>query len=389
MTAAFDVIVLGVGGMGSAACHQLAGRGARVLGLEQFPLVHDKGSSHGQTRIIRQAYFEHPDYVPLLLRTYELWRQLEQSSGTTLFHQVGLVLSGQATGETIRGAKMSADLHHLHIEELTAGDAGKRWPALSFPVDHTVVFEPLAGLLLVEACVQAQIDQAIRCGATIRADERVLGWSSNGNSVVVRTDRDDYTAGSLVVTAGAWAGQCLGDLGLPLQVVRKFVGWFPIREGRFGIDQGMPTWFFELPHGTFYGFPSLDGRTAKLAEHSGGQSVDDPAMVDRKLHAEDLTRLAAFIPSHLPGLNAVPTEHSVCLYTLTPDQHFIVDIHPQWNNVAIAAGFSGHGFKFAPVIGEALADLALNRSTALPIGFLGLTYRWLVRPPVPPCAGRG
>ena len=373
MTAAFDVIVLGVGGMGSAACHQLAGRGVRVLGLEQFPLVHDRGSSHGQTRIIRQAYFEHPNYVPLLLRTYELWRQLEQASGTTLFHQVGLVLSGQAAGETIAGAKTSAELHRLVIEELTSAEAGKRWPAMAFPVDHTVVFEPLAGLLLVESCVQANIDQAVQSGAVIRAGERVLGWSSNGSSVVVRTDREEYTAGSLIVTAGAWAGQCLADLGLPLQVVRKFVGWFPIREGRFGIDQGMPTWFVEMPHGTFYGFPSLDGRSLKMAEHSGGQPVKDPSQVDRIQHPEDLPRLQGFLRSHLPGLNEIPDQHSVCLYTLTPDQHFIVDIHPQWNNVAIAAGFSGHGFKFAPVIGEALADLALNRSTPLPIGFLGLT----------------
>ncbi len=372
MTAPFDVIVLGVGGMGSAACHQLARRGARVLGLEQFTLRHDRGSSHGETRIIRQAYFEHPDYVPLLLRTYDLWHQLEQAAGGTLFQQVGLVLSGVRTGETIAGAKMSADLHQLAIEELTATDANRRWPSLTFPAEHMVVFEPLAGLLRVEDCVQAHIDQAIQCGAVIQPDERVRDWTSNGSSVVVRTDRAEYSAGSLVITAGAWASQCLSEIGLPLNVVRKFVGWFPIRDGRFGVDQGMPTYFFELPHGTFYGFPSMDGRTVKLAEHSGGQPVDDPAHVDRAMHDEDITRLADFIRLHLPGLDTTPARHSVCLYTLTPDQHFIVDTHPQWNNVAIAAGFSGHGFKFAPVIGEALADLALNRSTTLPISFLSL-----------------
>jgi sarcosine oxidase len=372
MTGAFDVIVLGVGGMGSAACHQLAARGARVLGLEQFSLVHDRGSSHGETRIIRQAYFEHPDYVPLLLRTYDLWHRLEQSAGRTLFQQVGLALSGVSTGETISGSRLAARQHGLAIEELTATQAGKRWPALSFPENHSVVFEPRAGLLHVEACVQAHIDQAIQSGADIRAGERVLGWKSNGTSITVRTDSAEYSAGALVVTSGAWAGECLRELGLPLRVVRKFVGWFPILHGAFGADQGMPTYFFELPGGTFYGFPSLDGSTVKMAEHSGGQPVDDPSAVDRTMAPDDIVRLAEFARAHLPGLGATPTRHSVCLYTMSPDQHFMIDSHPQWNNVVFAAGFSGHGFKFAPVIGEALADLALNRATDLPIGFLRL-----------------
>lgn len=372
MIGSYDVIVLGVGGMGSAACQQLAGRGARVLGLEQFQLVHDRGSSHGETRIIRQAYFEHPDYVPLLLRTYELWRQLEQGTGHTLFDQVGLVMSGLAEGETISGAKNSAKLHQLAIEELTASDANRRWPAFSFPDEHAVVFEPVAGMLRVEACVQANLDRATEQGAEIHANEQVLSWTSTGNSVSVQTNRGQYSAGSLVITAGPWASRSLQGLGLPLQVLRKFVGWFPIRQGPYRADQGMPTYFFELPHGTFYGFPSIDGQTVKMAEHSGGQPVDDPTQVDRELHDLDLPRLSDFLQAHLPGLSPAPARHSVCQYTMTPDQHFIVDTHPQWPNVALAAGFSGHGFKFAPVIGEALADLALNRSTQLPIGFLSL-----------------
>jgi sarcosine oxidase len=372
MTETFDVIVLGVGGMGSAACHQLARRGARVLGLEQFPLVHDRGSSHGQTRIIRQAYFEHHDYVPLLLRAYELWNNLEQTADCILFQQVGLVLSGRPEGETISGALMSARLHSLQVETYSATDAARRWKSLSFPEDHTVVFEPKAGLLRVESCVQSQIDQAALLGARFHAGERVQEWSSNGRTVWVRTDRGEYTATSLVVAAGAWAGPILQTLHLPLNVVRKFVGWYPIQSGGFAAEHGMPTYFYELPHGTFYGFPSIDGRTVKAAEHSGGQPVDDPAAVDRAMHDEDLPQLDAFIQSHLPGLQPTPVEHSVCLYTLTPDQHFIVDIHPEWDNVSIAAGFSGHGFKFAPVIGEALADLALDQSTDLPIEFLRL-----------------
>ncbi|MEI8379715.1 MAG: N-methyl-L-tryptophan oxidase [Planctomycetota bacterium] len=372
MNPAYDVIVLGVGAMGSATCHQLAIRGARVLGLEQFPFVHDRGSSHGETRIIRQAYFEHPDYVPLLLKTYAHWEQLEQAANEKLFHKVGLVLSGLADGETIAGARLSARLHGLPIENLTPGEANRRWPALSFSPDHDVVFEPAAGYLRVEACVQQQINQAIALGAKIRANERVVNWSSNGNSVTVRTEHDEFTAGALVVTAGSWAARVMQDLGLPLNVIRKFVGWFPARDRKTTRESEIPTYYFELPHGNFYGFPSIDGFSVKMAEHSGGQPVVDPDNVDREMHPDDITRLAGFLQSHLTGLDATPTKYAVCLYTLTPDQHFIVDTHPQWKNVAIAAGFSGHGFKFAPVIGEAMADLTLNRTTRLPIEFLRL-----------------
>lgn len=377
MATAFDVIVLGVGAMGSAACHQLASRGARVLGLEQFPLVHDRGSSHGETRIIRQAYFEHPNYVPLLKRAYDLWNRVESVDPTQprLFEKVGLLLSGRPDGDTIRGAKTSAEMHDLTIEQLTPSDAARRWPTFAFPADHAVVYEPNAGFLRVEACVQRQIDSAMQLGAIVHSEERVIGWASDGASVVVRTDRAEYSAASLVITAGAWAAQCLVGLGLGLNVVRKFVGWFPIAalessEDRHNWDRGMPTFFFELPHGAFYGFPSIDGRTVKAAEHSGGQPVDDPNQVDRQMKEDDVCRLKQFIDVHLPGLGHDPAKHSVCLYTMTPDQHFVVDLHPTWTNVAFAAGFSGHGFKFSPVIGEALADLSLERTTSLPIEFL-------------------
>lgn len=372
MIDSYDVIVVGVGGMGSAACQHLASRGQRVLGLEQFPLVHDRGSSHGETRIIRQAYFEHPDYVPLLLRTYELWNDLERNTRRTLFHQVGLILSGVADGETIAGARNASRLYEIPLENLTGAEARRRWNLFQFPDEHDVVFELKAGFLRVEACVQAQIDQAIQLGAAIHADERMIEWQSTGNTVVVRTDRATYSAGKLVIAAGAWAGQYLAQLGLPLKIARKFVGWFRIPPNREDAFRGIPTYFFELPHGTFYGFPSIDGQTAKLAEHSGGQPIADPANVDRECHADDTPRLMAFVQGHLPGLCPDLDRHSVCLYTLTPDQHFIIDRHPEHDNVAIAAGFSGHGFKFTPVVGEALADLATHGTTDLPIRFLGI-----------------
>ncbi len=373
VSSVYDVIVLGVGGMGAAACLHLARRGASVLGLEQFALFHDRGSSHGESRIIRQAYFEHPDYVPLLFRAYDLWHDLERATGRTLLLRTGLILSGPPDGETIRGARLSASRHHLPLENLTPGAATARWPAFHFPHDHTVAFEPAAGTLLVEACVQAHVEQARHHGADLRANETVRSWSSDGRSVIVRTESDEYHARSLIVTAGAWAGRCVTDLGVSLNVVRKFVAWFPIREGEFRAERGVPTYFFEMPNGTFYGFPSLDGTTIKMAEHSGGEPVADPAHVDRTRHSSDVERLREFLLAQLPGIEPEPARHSVCLYTLSPDQHFIVDLHPRWSNVAVACGFSGHGFKFAPVVGEALADLAQRGSTSLPIDFLGLS----------------
>ena len=366
----FDVIVIGVGGMGSAACAELARRGVRVLGLDQFELVHDRGSSHGESRIIRKAYFEHPDYVPLLHRAYDLWHALERTTGRTLFLPTGLVLSGPPHGETIQGARLSASQHGIELQNLTLNEAQLRFPGFSFPSDHDVAFEPGAGTLLVEECVQAHIDEAVRLGATIHGNEPVLEWSSTGERVLVRTSIGEYQSKSLIITAGAGAGDSLKSLDLPLKVVRKFVGWFPCRSNDYQARNGSPTFFFELPHGTFYGFPSLDGSTVKMAEHSGGESVIDPWNVDRACHTSDLIRLQQFLKSHLPNVDVTPARHAVCLYTLTPDHHFVIDRHPEWTNVAFAAGFSGHGFKFCPVVGEALADLVQCGKTTLPIQFL-------------------
>lgn len=368
----FDTIVIGVGGMGSATCFELARRGQRVLGLEQFPLVHDKGSSHGESRIIRKAYFEHPDYVPLLHRTYELWHQLEQSTNRTLFHPTGLVLSGPPEGDTIRGARLSAAQYGLELQNFRSREAQQRFPGFRFPDNHEVAFEPGAGTLFVEACVQAHIDEAIRLGASIHGNEQVIDWTSDGTSVRVRTTAGEYIAQRLVVTAGAWASRLMHSLGLELTVLRKFVGWFRIQSNDYLAANGFPTFFFELPAGAFYGFASFDGTTVKVAEHTGGQVVGDPLNVDRQCHPDDLRSISTFIEAHLPEVGRDPVRHSVCLYTMSPDHHFVIDVHPTWRNVVFAAGFSGHGFKFCPVVGEALADLAILGSTRLPIQFLAL-----------------
>ena len=366
----FDTIVIGVGGMGSAACEQLARRGLKVLGLEQFPLVHHQGSSHGETRIIRKAYFEHPDYVPLLTKSYEGWADLERRSGRHLFERTGLVISGPAEGLTIAGARQSAQEYQIPVLNFHPVAATERFPGLRFPADHDVVFEPGAGTLFVEDCVQTHIEQAVQYGAMIHASEPVESWMSDGQQVCVRTKQAEYTARSLVLTAGAWASSCLTDVGIRFQVLRKFLGWFPVRDQHCCANQGCPTFFYELGDRTFYGFPSFDGKTVKVAEHSGGQPLTNPADINRDCDSDDVVFLEDCLKQLLPGVVPQLNRHAICLYTLTTDQHFVVDLHPSWSNVSFAAGFSGHGFKFCPVIGQALADLAERKSTDLPIQFL-------------------
>ncbi len=370
MTARYDCIVLGLGGFGSAALYHAAARGLSVLGLEQFSIGHDRGSSHGETRIIRKAYFEHPDYVPLLLRAYELWRDLEGAEELSLMHLCGLMLAGPPDGETIAGARLSARLHDLVLEDVTPAEFAGRFSGFRIPANFDVVFEPEAGYLEVENCVRAHVDAALRTGATVAADEAVLDWSSVGNTFRVRTSRGEYESAALILTAGAWTSAVLASLALPLEVVRKPQFWFAVRSRAYAENRSTPAFYYELPYGLFYGFPSRDGATLKAAEHSGGDRVSDPGQLDRTVRQRDWESLGRFLRECLPEVDPNPRRSSVCLYTLSPDRHFIVDRHPQLQHVAFGAGFSGHGFKFTPVIGEALVDLAIDGHTKYPIEFL-------------------
>lgn len=372
MAHTYDVIVLGVGGFGSGAFDHLARRGLKVLGLDRFPPGHDRGSSHGETRIIRKAYFEHPDYVPLLLRAYDLWHELERDSGQTLFHRAGLLISGPPEGEAVAGARLARERYDVPLEEIPRADLQTRFPGFRIPAEFDAVFEPEGGYLEVENCVLAHAERGERAGGVIRSNETVRAWSSNGRTVTVTTERDTYSAASLVITAGAWAGTLLADLRIPLQVVRKPLFWCPVRSGDYAVRSGCPTFYFDLPRGSFYGFPSIDGSTLKVAEHTGGSPVDDPLLVNREIQPDDFPRVGEFLSEHMPQIDPQPARHSVCLYTKTPDHHFAVDVHPEYRNVAVGAGFSGHGFKFTSVLGEALADLATTGRSELPIGFLSL-----------------
>ncbi|HTI49943.1 MAG TPA: N-methyl-L-tryptophan oxidase [Planctomycetaceae bacterium] len=393
MTSIYDAIVLGVGGFGSSALYHLARRGARVLGIEQFEVAHDRGSSHGQTRIIRQAYFEHPDYVPLLLHAYDLWRELERETGRALLNQVGLFISGLPECESVSGTIFAARTHGLPLLELSAKEAHRRFPGFHFPDEFAIVFEERAGFLAVEACVAAHVDAALRHGAELHTGEAVVSIAAEGDAVRVGTNRQNYLAQRLIITAGPWAQQVLqaGDLGLRtdsvlgprgdwLAVVRKPIFWFPAGR-QFDVDQRCSTFFFETSAGQFYGFPRIDGQSIKVAEHTQGDAVADPLTVDREMHAADLARIANFLWQHLPDVATQPVRHSVCMYTRTPDCHFIIDRHPEFAAVVLGMGFSGHGFKFTTVLGQALAELALDGATSLPVEFLSLARLQACTPP--------
>jgi monomeric sarcosine oxidase len=366
----YDAIVIGAGGVGSAALFHLARRGLRVIGLDRFPPGHDRGSSHGQTRIIRQAYYEHPNYVPLLFRAYELWHELEVISNEKLFHQVGLMSGGPPAGEIIAGVELAADTHNLPIERLTAREAAERWPGFRVPESFGIVFESRAGYLMVEDCVRAHIAAAKQAGAQLRHGLTVLGWKPNGRGITVDTDEGALTADRLVITAGAWASDLLASLNVPFQVLRKPLFWYKTSDSGYNVDAGCPCFFFDTLNGQFYGFPQSGSSGVKIAEHTGGDPVADPLNVDRTLHTEDRKRVEACITEHLPGVSHECMADAVCMYTMSPDQHFVVGRHADHPQVVFTAGLSGHGFKFTSVLGEIMAELATQEKSRLPIEFL-------------------
>jgi sarcosine oxidase len=366
-----DVIVLGLGGMGSAAAAHLAARGVRVLGLEQFTPGHALGSSHGDSRIIRQAYFEDPAYVPLLLRSYELYADLEASSPGILTQTGGLML-GTAASETVAGSLASARQHGLPHEVLDADAIRDRFPLFAPAEDTIALFEERSGFVRPEQTVREHLRRAGTAGADLRFGERVLGWTATDRGVTVHTSESAYDAGRLVVAAGAWAPSLLADLGVPLRVERQLMHWFaptgsiePWQVGRH------PVWIWEAtPEVQSYGFPAYgdpaDGVKVTFYRDSGSGAAD-PDALDREIHADEVDRLAEHLSTRLPALPGRHLHGVACMYTSAPDEHFVIAPHPGHATVTVAAGFSGHGFKFAPVVGEILADLALDGTTAHPI----------------------
>lgn len=367
MAETFDAIVLGVGGMGASTCAELARRGRRVLGLEQFTLGHDRGSTHGQTRVIRQAYYEHPAYVPLARRAYERWYDLEQAVGQHLLTTCGVLSIGPPECNLIRGVRLAATEHDLPIELLNANELRQRFPQFRFDESNVGVLERNAGFLAVDACVRAHIAEARRLGAELRENEPARAWQSDGRSVRVVTDRDTYHAARLVITAGPWAGEMLARHEATLTVMRQVMLWFGTADDRRFRRDVFPAFIADTPTGHFYGLPMIDGTGQKTARHYGAAEFRSPAEIDRATSPADEVAVREFLDRHIPEVNGPCRRASVCVYTLTPDRHFVIDRLPNAENVAVAAGFSGHGYKFASVVGEILADLSDEGRTALPV----------------------
>ncbi len=354
----YDVIILGLGAMGSAAAYHLARCGRRVLGLEQFTPAHDRGASHGRSRIIREAYFEDPRYVPLIQRAYDLWDVLQEESGARLLLTTGGLMIGPGDGALVRGALASARQHGLPHELLDAADLRRKYPQILADEATVAVWEPRAGALFPEDCIRAHLAGATRAGARLQFEESVHRWRVAGDAVEVMTAQGVYRADRLIITAGPWTGQVLLQLGLPLEVERNVMYWFrPLDPALFSPDR-FPVYIYEYAHTRFfYGVPTLRGEGVKIAHHHSGE-LCTPETIRREVTGDEVEAMRGLLARHLPQANGELLETATCMYTNTPDGHFIIDRHLVHPTVTIACGFSGHGFKFASVIGEILAELA-------------------------------
>jgi sarcosine oxidase len=360
----YDVAVIGLGAMGSAALSALARRGARAVGIERFTPGHDQGSSHGETRVIRLGYMEHPSYVPLLRRTYELWRELEATSGRKLLHITGIAEIGPPDGTVVPGTILASRTHGLPHEMLDAAALMQRYPAFRIPRGYVGVVQPDGGFVTPEPAIEAQVTLARSAGAKVLTATKVDSIARRENGVRLAVGQDGIEADKVIVSAGAWVKQLLPDLPVQLRVTRQVLAWFqpvdasPFAPGRF------PVFLLENRHGVHYGFPPHGAGTVKIAKHHHADEAVEPDGYDRTVSPADEAMIRAAVADHIPSANGRLVAARTCLYTVTPDGDFIIDCMPEAPNVIVASPCSGHGFKFSPVIGEILADLALTGTTS-------------------------
>lgn len=372
----YDVIVVGVGGFGASACYNLARRGVRVLGLEQFDIPNAMGSSGGDTRLIRLSYFEHPDYVPLLRRAYQAWDEIGRLTGEQLLFRTGAVYIGRPEGGLLSGSLRAARTHGIAYEMLDRDALRERCGPFELPEGFAAMFEDAGGYITSLRAIARYAEQARQLGADLHPGEQVRSWDALPGGVRVTTDRSSYHAGKLLFTAGSWSGRLLAGLPLRLSVTRQPLFWVMppqaerFRSGRFSCwaVQG------DAPGSTgiHYGFPMVEGQSAMKVGHHYPGEVSTPEQMDRNLRSDDFAVMKPAFDTFLPEGRGPMVRAMVCMYTNSPDGHFIIDHHPEHPDVVLACGFSGHGFKFVSVLGEALADLVLDGKSALPVAFLGL-----------------
>ncbi len=366
----WDAIVIGCGVMGASVSYNLARRGLRVLNLERFGVNHKFGSSHGKTRIIRLAYYEDPRYVPLLRRAYESWREVESKSGKKLMQITGGLMVGGMDGELVPGVMKSARAHGLEVEELSSSDATARFPALTLGEEFSAVYEKSAGVLFAEDCVRAFVGLGSEAGCEFRFSEQVKGWKAGAEGVQVETSAGTQVAEKLVVCGGPWNGQLLRGL-VPLQIERQVPLWFSSGGRDVYAPPKMPVFIMEESKGIFYyGVPDV-GHGVKVARTHGGE-ISGPDDVKREVTEEDVKPVREFMSRRVKGLDGKPIASTTCLYSNTPDLNFAVGLHPDDPRVVVVSACSGHGFKFASVLGEVGADLATDKKPGFGLGFLGV-----------------
>ncbi len=386
-TMKLDCIVLGIGGVGSPAMYFAAKKGWNVLGIDQFGAAHSFGSSHGQTRIIRTAYFEHPNYVPLAKTSFAMWDEIQAENSQNLINRTGLLQIGDPGGDVISGINESVNLHGLSADVLSPSEIMEKFPVLKVNDSHVGMYEKEAGYLRVERCVAAWVQRALKAGASIRTDTLVSGWSvedngtirvdvmSGGNGLGSPGVGESLRCNRLIIGAGAWSDSLLPGLASHLQVLRKQQQWFQLDRIDMKVGNRFPCFLVENANGIFYGFPEIDHLGMKVAEHGGGSPVDDPLQLDRTLDGAELERVEQFIDDHFHHTRRRMVRFSQCMYTKTLDEHFVIDHVPDrdnaaFDNVVCAAGLSGHGFKFAPVIGQRLVGMLEGEQDPL-FDFLG------------------
>jgi sarcosine oxidase len=369
VTRAYDVAIVGLGAMGTAAAWHLARRGARVIGLDANAPGHGLGSSHGSSRITREAYPDQLGYVPLVRRAMDQWDAIGSEDGRVVLHRVGAITIAPPGEHRILGGSASADAFGIPLERLSRADVVERFPGFAPPADAVAIHEPGAGYLEPEAALAALRRLATGAGARLRFSEPVVHWQADGDGVVIASALETLRAERLVLTAGAWTPELLGDIGVRLQAQRRVnVHFEPRTPERFAVG-ALPVFNLVVPEGQYYGFPSMPGAGLKLGRHDGDAPCT-PRTIDRVVTDREAAEMRAVLDAYLPGAAGAELRRVTCLYTMSPDGHFILDHHPALSQVALFAGCSGHAFKFAPVVGEVLADLSLDGRTDLDVAFL-------------------
>jgi len=369
----YDVAVVGLGGMGSAILAHCAARGASVIGLEQFGPAHDLGASHGKTRMIRKAYFEDPAYVPLVLRAYELWPELERATGEQILRIAGVLSVGEEGSDIIRGTRRAAMEHDLQVESLSKREVNTRYPTLELWKDEVALFEADGGVLNPELAIRAHLKVAESRGAEMRFGVTMQSWHATDKGFDLHlSDGTQVSANKLVLALGPWFQEILGSLGVTIRVQRNVQAWFSPKTHAYDAP-GFPGFLLDregLP-APLYGFPDF-GDGIKAAFHGFGE-LTDAARINREVdQAQDVEPIARALEQWMPGAAKTLREARPCMYTLTPDENFVIDRHPEHPNLILCGGFSGHGFKFAPVVGEIGAALALDGGSRHGIEFLSL-----------------